>query len=140
EGLYKMPCHVKAGLLRDFHKACRTCDIDFSHVASNDIEPDQQQTTPCQLCAYGFGYLLIVLVNRLRHSAATRSQIATRFASQWNTRQHIRQRLAVDDKHALVTIDDFGNIALGHNGLRTVGSESFQNRTQIVLLWAQTEN
>src|SRR3546814_71770 len=140
KGCSKAVSHVKSGLFGNFNKTRGAGDIDFSQVIANHIKSNQQQSTPGQTRSDGFGDFNIACRQGLGNTTPARSQIAAGFAGQRNTRQCVRNRLAAYQQNTLVALDDFRNVALSHDGARTVVGERFEDGAQVGLFGTQAEN
>src|SRR3546814_7769385 len=105
------------------------CSSDLT----DDIQAHQQQAALVQTRANSLGYFKVVRCKCLSHSSAARRQITARFACQRDARQAIRHRLAGDQQNAFVALDDFRNIALRHEGARSVRSEEHTFELQLLM-------
>ena len=138
--IHEQSRHIQAGLFHDFLEACWAGHIHLGQTIAYDVQTCQHNATAHQFRCQGFGDFHVAFAHVLCHAFAARCQIATGFAILWNACQGIRQRLAIDDQHALVTMHNFWNVALCHDGAGIVQHQGFQNRADIGIVGTQTED
>src|SRR5690606_5056370 len=112
----KMGSHVETRLFGDLDETRWAGDVDLGDIIANDVQADQQQSALDQLRTDGLCDFAVARRELAGDAPATRRQIASGFAGQGNAGQHIRHRLPGDQQYALVAVDDFGNVALRHDG------------------------
>src|SRR5690606_10428707 len=131
---------VEARLFGNLDETGRACNVDFGEIVANDVEADHQQAPAGETFSHAPGDLAIALGERLGNSTTARGQIAARFTGERDSGERKWNRFAPDQQDALVAIDDFGNVALGHDGARAVVGEHFENAASIVLLRLEHKN
>ena len=131
---------VEAGLLGDLDEAGRARHVDLGQVVADDVEADDQQALGPQRRPERRGDLAVARRQRPRHAAAAGGEVAARLAGLRDARQREGHRLAGDQQHALVAVDDLGHEALRHHRPRAVLADGLDDHVAVRVVGAHAEH
>ena len=118
----------------------RAGNVDFGQVAADNVQTCQQDTAAFEFGGEGFGDFSVAFTQFLRHAASACRQIAACFAVLRNTRQSIGDDFAADNQDAFVAVDDFGDVALCHDGAGIKLHQGFEDTADVWVFFGQAKN
>ena len=106
----------------------------------DDVQTREQDAAAFEFGGEGFGDFSVAFAQFLRHAAPACRKVAACFAVLRNTRQSIGDDFAADNQDAFVAVDDFGDVALRHDGAGIKLHQGFEDAADVGVFFGQAED
>ena len=120
-------------------KTRRAGHIDLCHAVANHVQAHQQQTACRQNRPQSVGYRPVRFAQWQCHAFTAYGQIATHFATLWDTCQAKRHGLAPNDQYAFVAFGNGGQKLLHHHGLGSIPIQRLDDAAQVEAIFLYTK-
>src|SRR5690606_26267359 len=118
---------IDAELPIQFTYSRRARDVDLGEVVADHVEPGEEHAFLAQDRTDLRREPAVARRQRPAFAARAHREIAAALARRRHPRERILDRLAVDDEHALVAVDDLRHVALREREARAVAGQRLED-------------